>query len=715
VKVAAVNHPPNMEFWERLPALEHPNVLRTRAVEVDNGLYCEVQDFYEQGSLQDRLSESGALPAEWIMTRLIPQVNEGLKYLHSQGVVHRDVKPANLFLGPAGEIVLGDFDISTTLSTNQTSRSTNRADGTDAYMAPETFPQYREAGGARATVTRAADYYSLGVAALELAMGTTSLHQCDLPELFDFYLSGHQVALPDEPARLVVILQGLLINDRHSRWTGDQIDRWIHDANTAEDMRRIAEGRRQFAIGQEASVAPYKIGPLVATGTRQLGQILVSALQVPKLAKDAQDDLLGSDRLVHWLTQVDSNVARVVDKDREKSRRNPELALFRCAMLCAPDLPFDVAGVGQIATASDWLARIVDTTLGEAKLTEGAASSGELLKFGSWIELCSRPDADLAKQVSQISKSPDAVRLEEMVFLFDQTAPFPIDRTAYESAKLPKANRTGVADPLALVRTCLGTHADWQSGPPETFLQAMARWQKGAVHAWMRQRGLERMAVEGAEKPDKEAGGEGRAFEAFLRALDPKYPICTLSLANPAASTSIAIYGTVQTFNVPYECSGPGYPFGAIELAPQPVGLRLVENVLAGRAGTIGIEMDAKQVLVGKQDLLAHIVLKRGNFEFQDGSLAFAYRSALPTFETRKRIAVGALAGASIFGGLRLLIMQISPTPPDVEQFKPPLLWEHVKAGHFEEAKWFAGGALLLLAYFGVARLWLYVMPKTQI
>jgi serine/threonine protein kinase len=115
-----------------------------------------VMAFVEGGSLADRLRTRGRFEDVREGVRLARQAAEGLAALHGAGVVHRDVKPANILLNSNGEPLLSDFGLA---------RSGNGAGmtgagvvvGTFGYMAPE------QADGQATQITGAADVYSLGV------------------------------------------------------------------------------------------------------------------------------------------------------------------------------------------------------------------------------------------------------------------------------------------------------------------------------------------------------------------------------------------------------------------------------------------------------------------------------------------------------------------------------------------------------------------------
>lgn len=95
----------------------------------------------------------------WAVTRWIAEAAQGLHAAHQAGVLHRDVKPANLFLTRDGRVTVGDFGVAVEAAT----ASTGRAAGTLDFMAPEVL--------LGKTVDRRADVYSLGATAFALRYG----------------------------------------------------------------------------------------------------------------------------------------------------------------------------------------------------------------------------------------------------------------------------------------------------------------------------------------------------------------------------------------------------------------------------------------------------------------------------------------------------------------------------------------------------------------
>ncbi|TMC96753.1 MAG: serine/threonine protein kinase [Chloroflexi bacterium] len=139
--------------------LRHNNILTVFAYGEEEGVPYIVCEFVDGGTLAERLD--GAMPIEDTIQVLTP-VASALDYAHSQGVLHRDVKPSNIMLLSDGTPVLTDFGLAKVLG-GDTITVTGQVLGTPEYMAPELV----SGDGAGP----AADRYSLGVVAYQMLTG----------------------------------------------------------------------------------------------------------------------------------------------------------------------------------------------------------------------------------------------------------------------------------------------------------------------------------------------------------------------------------------------------------------------------------------------------------------------------------------------------------------------------------------------------------------
>ena len=117
----------------------------------------------EGQSLSERLAED-SLPFRRA-AEIVVELAEALAYAHAQGIVHRDVKPANVRLDASGDVYLMDFGIAYRPDSDEVPVPPGTILGTPAYIAPE------QAQAGRVDVLPASDQYSLGVVFYELICG----------------------------------------------------------------------------------------------------------------------------------------------------------------------------------------------------------------------------------------------------------------------------------------------------------------------------------------------------------------------------------------------------------------------------------------------------------------------------------------------------------------------------------------------------------------
>jgi serine/threonine protein kinase len=138
-----------------------PNTVTIFDVGAHNGRPHIVMEYLAGGSLAERIEREGAQDPNGALEWLA-QAARALDAAHGQGVVHRDVKPANLLLDRDGVVHVADFGIASAAGMDSLT-ATGTVLGTAAYLSPE------QASGQRASA--ASDVYALGVVAFELLTG----------------------------------------------------------------------------------------------------------------------------------------------------------------------------------------------------------------------------------------------------------------------------------------------------------------------------------------------------------------------------------------------------------------------------------------------------------------------------------------------------------------------------------------------------------------
>lgn len=137
--------------------LAHPNIAALFDYYENDGIGFLIMEYVDSDSLADIYRKQGIIKPLDLLPILV-QVARGLYVAHSHGIIHRDVKPANIMVSEDGEVKITDFGVST--STNQAQITQDgMVVGTAQYISPE------QAQGKKATPQ--SDIYSLGVVAYE--------------------------------------------------------------------------------------------------------------------------------------------------------------------------------------------------------------------------------------------------------------------------------------------------------------------------------------------------------------------------------------------------------------------------------------------------------------------------------------------------------------------------------------------------------------------
>jgi serine/threonine protein kinase len=141
-----------------LARLNHPNIVGVHAAEKASELFFVVMEYVEGESLEDMLEREKTLPYK-LACRYALQICDALDYAHSQQVLHRDLRPANILVSRNGVLKVGDFGVAALLEKIPYAKTII---GTPPYMSPEHF---------QGKATYASDVYSMGIILYEMLTG----------------------------------------------------------------------------------------------------------------------------------------------------------------------------------------------------------------------------------------------------------------------------------------------------------------------------------------------------------------------------------------------------------------------------------------------------------------------------------------------------------------------------------------------------------------
>src|SRR5437870_963683 len=219
-------------------ALTHPHIIPIYTVkEADRVLYF-VMKHVQGRSLDHVIRDVGTLPIPMVQT-ILAQVGDALGYAHRHGVIHRDIKSANIMLDEDGRAVVTDFGIAKVVQAEGLTM-TGVTVGTPTYMSPEQC--------ATRDVTGASDQYSLGVVAYEMLTGRLPfLGESTMAVMYAHFNERPRPVAelrPDCPPNLSTGVMRMLEKDPARRWPSMD-DIVAVGGRPPSRLRRTWRGRRR--------------------------------------------------------------------------------------------------------------------------------------------------------------------------------------------------------------------------------------------------------------------------------------------------------------------------------------------------------------------------------------------------------------------------------------------------------------------------------------
>jgi serine/threonine-protein kinase len=235
-----------------IASLNHPNIVRAFDIDNDGDTHYIVMEYVQGSDLQNIVKKRGPLPYDQVAD-YIAQAAHGLQHAHEMGLIHRDVKPANLLLRKDGKVKLLDLGLAMFADESQSSLTIEHNDkvlGTADYLSPEQALNSHR-------VDHRADLYSLGCTMYYLLTGSPPFPSGSIAQR----IAKHQKEMPQEvrklrqdcPGELEGICWKLLQKDPIYRYTTAQqtaevLEAWLANYRAVQSSagthaRQLQEAR----------------------------------------------------------------------------------------------------------------------------------------------------------------------------------------------------------------------------------------------------------------------------------------------------------------------------------------------------------------------------------------------------------------------------------------------------------------------------------------
>ncbi len=280
---------------QTVASLDHPNIIPVYRVGQFGGVLHIAMKFIEGRSLDVILDAQGALPVPVVLA-VLREAARGLAFANERGIVHRDVKAANILIDTDGRVIVTDFGVALRAS-DVTLTTAGTLIGTPAYMSPE------QCSGKRAGPQ--SDQYSLAVVAFQMLTGSTPFESDTLAGIIQHHFftppPDLRIARQDIPPTLLAVVARALNKSAAQRFgsTGDMLaaleeipfteadrslsQRLLSDLALGRETPRISTG----ALPALPDMPTLAVPPGAARPPRRLGRWVGYAAAVSFLAAGA--------------------------------------------------------------------------------------------------------------------------------------------------------------------------------------------------------------------------------------------------------------------------------------------------------------------------------------------------------------------------------------------------------------------------------------------
>lgn len=322
VKYYYANFSPQQEIITTLKDFYHPDIINLIDADWYKNRFIEIQEFAEGGALADHLP----IRDEKHIHLLIHEIIEALESCHQKGIIHRDIKPGNIFYRTRNkkDVAIGDFGIASPLKKGEAYKLTRRF-LTHSYAAPELLTGLNN----QVYIGKEVDYYALGITLLHIWTGNDPFGMLPDYEVTRKKLDG-QIPVPgDFPQNLHLLVKGLLTVEPSKRWGYREVHDWLEGKKVPVHFVSQPSNIKKFSFGRAEGKALY------ANSLKELGELME---KYPDLGKRH----LYKHTISNWIKDTDPGLfielQKLVEEDYPKDM---EAGLNKALYLLDPDKVFE--------------------------------------------------------------------------------------------------------------------------------------------------------------------------------------------------------------------------------------------------------------------------------------------------------------------------------------------------------------------------------------
>jgi serine/threonine protein kinase len=384
LKLYYPNFSAKIEILDKITGINHPDIINIYEYGIHENRFYEILDFAEGGTLADKTPEGKFkyIPMkEEDVLQVVRETVNALEFCHTHGIIHRDIKPGNLFFKNTNgsDVLVGDFGISSELDIEGgMSKRITTPSRTEGYAAPEIYS---------GVIGKEIDYYALGITIFELLIGENAFAGRNQGHIMrdtmqgrvieDFLSRKESINLSN---RIKQLLRGLLTVKHEKRWGYQEVSRFLNGETISVFQEKFKE------------IPPLKINDIECNDFTEIAKALSN---FPETSKK----MLYRGMISRWAETFDSTLALKIGDIEEdnKSAELQEYGLFQLIYLLDPSTPYRLNDGNEINSFED----LKDLIFKNNQYLYNDLISSESPLF-AWLE--SRNLKDFIKNIEKVNK-----------------------------------------------------------------------------------------------------------------------------------------------------------------------------------------------------------------------------------------------------------------------------------------------------------------------